>query len=127
MDTLGLFIFLLLQIISIAACSWFLYCYRKFSKMTVALKMISTLNLTNLVFHLVTFLIFIQDYPHEHTIPKPEGIAIGVILRFSVFWSCSIVFVVYRSILRNGKIHSETYLKLSVVFVIILTIGFTVL
>ena len=120
-------VFIIIQIISVLACFWFIQCYRKFSKKTLALRMISILNITYLIFHLTVIIILIIESNFETELKTFDKTILSNILRFSVFWACSIVFVVYRSILRNGKTNSRIYFKYSFLGVISLTLAFIAL
>lgn len=120
-------IFIIIQIISVLACIWFIKCYKNFSKKTLALRMISILNITYLIFHCAVIIILIVEANYETELKTFDKMILSNILRFSVFWACSIVFVVYRSILRHGKTSSKVYFRCCLIAVIFFTIGFIIL
>jgi len=123
---LGEVFLVITQIISVLGCLWFIKGYRKFSKKTLTLRMISILNITYLIFHCCVLLFLHIQANYEDQL-KTFRLILSNILRFSVFWACSIVFVVYRSILRNGKTNSKLYFRCSLITVIFLTISFVAL
>jgi len=120
-------IFIALQTLSIGACSLFIYSNREFSNKTLALTMISLLNVTNLLFHFVILAVTLLGSLFEDKLNFIQRVIVDSILKFSIFWACGISFVVYRSLLRHGIVKPGMFFQRSIGGALLFTLVFTAL
>lgn len=124
------------QIISILACLCFFYGYAKLAKRTTGRRMILILCLSDFVLHvtLLTITLLYNDYI-EGQQPQANAffyikIIFNTMLRFSIFWTCYMSLLVYRSLKYKDHLQNpqnEQHLGYTTLFLFIPALGLTLM
>jgi len=123
-DAVTRIVFVGTQFLSIFACIWFLRCFFRFQKKTIAIKAIAILSATDLSLHFIAALFF--SFP-QLFYNNVGAFLVNFIIRFSIFCACNIAFQVFRSVSRSRKNESEQQYRWSVLCTFVLAVIFTLL
>jgi len=123
-DDIFLFITNVINPISILACLWLFFRYNRVADKGIGIKMVLILSLSDFIFHVTTLIN--AHYKGKQIIFTLLSSLIGVSIKFSIFWTCNMAFFLHKLLMREVEAISS-YLKKSLVLILSLSIGLSIM
>lgn len=120
----GLLMLILVNILSVIACLWFLIHFLRLKNKLLSVKMIAVLCLSDLVFHTMFTITYI--FHLRVSFSNFADLVQLMIFHFSLFWACNITYLMYKLLFSDAILRSRYYIVSSTIIILGLAIAVTI-